>query len=536
MEQATNNRHTSTPDTPRRRISHSSERYCPVEPWAIRAALASILLIAFGLRLVYAFDISPFSDEYITMLAARSVLQTGTPILPSGMFYDHGILFVYAEALFLGLVGFTVDIARATTAFIGMLIIALIYRVGRRWFSARTGLIGALLLGLGSQSILWHGRARMYCLLELSFLAGAFLLYEGIVLRDSRPYRCAGLVALGGAGLSHLLAAPYTATMVVALVVTRMWVHRREEGFPLPARRLWPELLLGSAAGGAVLLSRMVGGPWGAAGRVVTDPASLADAGHLLLRGIAWMRLFVDWPNLIWAVMILTGLVALSLRLARKKIQQDDPHWSFLLITWAGSVIGLGMFSLWYADNYVSGLFPFFYLLSARELDRLCTAIEGTVASPVARRTAAWLTTAVVTALAVLLALPSATKTVIFDPMQLDQALRYVRQHWQDGDIVATFAPHASVITLGRVDFYAQEFAYPHIETAAGRVDIWTGSPVLDSAEELEDVLDEHQRIWLIVHRENWQIDYSDAYRQWVEAHMVLVFDGTGTLVYLSKL
>jgi len=62
---------------------------------AVRVALAAVLLVAFGLRLVYAFDISPFSDEYITMLAAREVLQTGAPILPSGGFYDHGILFVY---------------------------------------------------------------------------------------------------------------------------------------------------------------------------------------------------------------------------------------------------------------------------------------------------------------------------------------------------------------------------------------------------------------------------------------------------------
>jgi 4-amino-4-deoxy-L-arabinose transferase-like glycosyltransferase len=527
------NSHTATLDTSPGRISHSPERCRPVRLWSVQATQIIVLLIAFGLRLVYAFDISPFSDEYITMLATRSVLRTGAPILPSGMFYDHGILFVYVEALFLGLMGFTVDIARVAAAFIGMLTVALVYRVGRRWFTTRTGLIGALLLGLGSQSIIWHGRARMYCLLELSFLAGAFLLYEGIVLQDSRPYRCAGLVALGGAGLSHLLAVPYTATMVIALVVTRIWVHRREGGFPLPVRWLWPELLLGLAAGGAVLLSRLLGGPWGAAGRIAMDPASLADVGHHLLRGIAWMRLFVGWPNLIWAVMIVTGLVALSLRLARKKIRQDDPHWSYLLIIWVGSVVGLGVFSKFYADNYVIGLFPYFCLLSARELDTLCAAIEDTVVDPGARRITAWLTTAAVAALAALLVFPGALKTVTSDPLQMDRALCYVRQHWQDGDVVATFAPHASAITLGQVDFYAQEFG---AAITADRVDIWTGSPVLDSVEEFADVLGRNQRVWLIVHRENWQRHYSAAYRKWTEAHMVLVFDGTGTLVYLSEL
>jgi hypothetical protein len=133
------------------------------------------------------------------------------------------------------------------------------------------------------------------------------------------------------------------------------------------------------------------------------------------------------------------------------------------------------------------------------------------------------------------LAWPGVLETITYDSLQLDQALQYVRRYYQNGDTVAAFAPHASLVALGHVDFYAQERGYPYIETQAGRADIWTGTPVLDSVEKLGNVLDTHRRVWLIVHRENWQRHYSDAYRELVDRRMTRVFDGTGTLVYLSK-
>jgi len=375
----------------------------------------------------------------------------------------------------------------------------------------------------------------MYSLLQLSFLAGAFLLYEGVVAQDRRLYRCIGVVALVSATLSHLLAIPYTATMVMALIVARRWARSQGVGFPLQVRRLWPELLLGMVGGGLVVLTRLLGGPcWGVAGRIVIDPALLTNVGYLVSHVVAWMHLFLIWPNLIWTALILAGVLALLLRLVRKVDRPDDPRWSYLLITWLGSVVGLGVFAVWHADAYVFGLLPLFYLLSARELDRLCIAVGEAVERSGARRAVAWASTIVVSLLVGLLAWPGALETVTYDPLQLDQALDYVRQHWREGDTVATFAPHTSLITLGRVDFYAQEYGYPFIETEAGRVDMWTGAPVLDSVEKLDHVLDTRRRVWLIVHREDWQRNYSAAYRGRVEARMVRVFDGAGTLVYLS--
>lgn len=499
------------------------------------AVLILVLLAAFGFRLVYAFDMSPFSDEYITMLAARAVLETGLPILPSGFFYDHGILFVYLDALFLGLMGFSEDIARVASVFVGLLTLSSVFLAGRRWFSLRVGLLAALMLALMPETVIWQGRARMYVLLQLLFWVGAFLLYESVVEHDRRLWRCVGIVALVGAMLSHLLAVPYTATLLLGLAVARWRAQRRGAGFRLVAQRLWPESALAAMGLGLVMLTRWLGGPWGAGGRIVTDPAVLADVGYLVTHVMGWMHVFLIWPNLIWTAMILVGVLALLLRLARKAGQRDDLRWGYLLIIWLGSVVGLGVFSLMYADSYVFGLLPFFCLLSARELDGMCDAVEEIMERPGTRRTVAWASTAVVAGLVVILTWPGTLETLIYDPLQLEQALGYVHERWQEGDTIATFAPPASLITLGQVDFCAQEGGCEAVETDAGRVDIWTGSPEIDSAEELYHLLDTSQRVWLLVYRDWWEQRYSISYRQRVEERMNRVFDGTGTLVYLSK-
>jgi 4-amino-4-deoxy-L-arabinose transferase-like glycosyltransferase len=512
----------------------AGERRTAVSSWTVRAGLTVVLLAAFGLRLKYVFDVSPFSDEYITMVAAREVLRTGVPILPSGLFYDHGILYVYVDALFLGLFGFTVEMARMASVFVGVLAVTLVYTVAQCWFTPRTGVIAALILTLVPQAIVWHSRARMYSLLQMCFLVSLFLLYEGFVRRDNPLYRRLGVIALGCAALSHLLAIPYAAIMAVALGAAYWWVRRRRGGEPLRVWRLWPEMLLGLVGAGLVGVTRWFGGPWGAGGRVVADLSVLTDLGYLASHILAWLRIFVAWPSLIWMALILVGALARSLRLIRGTGWQDDVPWGYLLIIWSGSVIGLGVFSTWYADNYIVGVLPLFCLLGARELDGLSSDVEQTVREKRTQRWVARVATVGLLVLVTFLAWPSVLETVTADPLQLAQALRYVEQHRRDGDIIAAFAPHASLVALGQVDYYAQERGYPFIETQLGRVDIWTGTPVLDSAEKLEAVLDTRERVWLIVHGDNWHRHYSDRYRGLVEARMTQVFGGTGTLVYLA--
>lgn len=144
-------------------------------------ALGVIVIAAFGLRLAYLLHSHPFIDEFTTVLAARSILERGLPILPSGLFYEHGILFTYLDVPFVALAGEEMQfaIARLPSVLIGTASVALLYWVGQRWLSTQAGLAAAALLAFSPEGMVWGGRARMYALAQLLVLLLAFLVYEG---------------------------------------------------------------------------------------------------------------------------------------------------------------------------------------------------------------------------------------------------------------------------------------------------------------------------------------------------------------------
>lgn len=105
-----------------------------------------ITLAGFALRLSYLTTTHPFFDEYTTVLAARQILNQGWPILPSGLFYEHGLLSTYLIAPFTALFIHTptdqwqpahwgLMLSRWPSLLISTATIPLIYAVGSRFNS-----------------------------------------------------------------------------------------------------------------------------------------------------------------------------------------------------------------------------------------------------------------------------------------------------------------------------------------------------------------------------------------------------------------
>ena len=78
-------------------------------------ALGGVLILAAWLRWQYILHVQPYPDEFVTLLAVKMILQKGLPLLPSGLFYDHGLLFSYAGGLASALFGFSREVVRATS-------------------------------------------------------------------------------------------------------------------------------------------------------------------------------------------------------------------------------------------------------------------------------------------------------------------------------------------------------------------------------------------------------------------------------------
>jgi hypothetical protein len=70
---------------------------------AKKVLLGGIVAAGLAMRLAYMLHGHPFVDEFTSILAAQAILQHGLPILPSGLFYEHGLLFSYLITPWVGL-------------------------------------------------------------------------------------------------------------------------------------------------------------------------------------------------------------------------------------------------------------------------------------------------------------------------------------------------------------------------------------------------------------------------------------------------
>jgi 4-amino-4-deoxy-L-arabinose transferase-like glycosyltransferase len=567
--------------------------------------LAGVVLAACALRLAYLLDSHPFFDEYTTILAARAILQRGLPVLPSGLFYDHGLLFSYLDAPFVGigswLQGALGDkaffaLSRLPSLLVGVVGVALLYRVGQRWLSVRAGLVAAALLAFSPEGVVWGARARMYGLAQLLVLALAFLVYEGSRGRGSARLRWLALLVLLAALLTQLGAIILVPPLVIGALVVG-WLTRPAGERPWFWR--WEMAAEAAALAGAVgvgVLVKRLGQPLGAAPlgspgaediglewlHTITYQASLALDGESLIKFLA--REF-GVPHHLWlaVLVVIGGLVALAVwtlggsPLARagatpapaqeRRLPKSNGPFVTLylwLITALPVVEMVTLLDPWRRNpRYMVMVLPWFYLLAGAALEHILNlrplaatgdyrcqrcfyhairnaqyAILETVF-----HAGRWL---FIIALAVLqvrglwLDLQVAFRTP--EPAY-EQAFRYVGEKWQSGDVVLTMNTCGAAILLGHADYFAaQENAgqfllnqLPQGGNTPQPIDRWLGAPWLGTATDFNRVLDEHPRAWFVVDTVRLPVYYRGDWLAVLKTQMKLAWSEDDALVYRTR-
>jgi 4-amino-4-deoxy-L-arabinose transferase-like glycosyltransferase len=533
------------------------------------------MVAGFGVRLAYLLHSHPFFDEYTTLLAARRILATGVPVLPSGLFYEHGLLFSYLAAPFVAVAGglgvgsdhpALFALARLPSLLVGVACVALLYRVGARWFSTRAGLVAAALLALSPEGMVWGGRARMYALAQLFALVLAVLVYHGCRGRGSSRWRWLALLTLLATLLTQFGAVILVPPLVVGGLVIG-WLTRP------PGERPWflRRAALAEAAGliGVLvvgLLVKRLGQPLGVA------PLGSPEAGNLgieLLNTVTYqVGLALDGagivrflareygvPHHLWlAVMaIVGGLAALVwwLRSARRTL--DTPGRSFAtLFVWLITVLPLvemvTLLQPWrHNPRYLVMTLPWFYLVVAAGVDHICRlgrgyAVHREGIAP-ARR-GVWFSRLSLALLALLVVLHGhglwldlqvAYRTP--EPAY-QQAFRYVAQQWRDSDVVLTMNTSAAGLLLGRVDYFAvQEDADQFLvrPTPSRAVDRWLGAPWLGTASGFMAAVNSHPRAWFVVDTIRLPVYYRGDWLAVLNTQMQLAWSADEALVYVTR-
>lgn len=492
-----------------------------------------ILLLGSYFRFSYLLQSGPFVDEFATLLAAQGISKRGIPILPSGNFYGHGLLFSYLDLPFVYLFSLDPLMARIPSLVAGLLIIPLAYLIGRRIFSPRVGLIVALLLALDGEAILWAGRARPYAWEQFLALLAVFLFYEaGLKEGRSRYLWAAGIVFLA-ALFTHAEAALLLPAILLGLFL--LSYHRR-------AWRLEVALVVLLCGLGVLvrfLLQEYIASGMG--GQFETLYGSRPPLGPSLglVAGLRPLAPFFLAPGRLLPTLLALGGLFLLVVEGRGGGKVKPPLYLYLILAVALLEVATLIGRFWQHPRYIFMLLPLLFLISAWALDRLLLVarrarpVKGTTSSGVNQ---SWLTFIALVLLSIS-SLPGTIEASAERELGYEQAFGYVRERWQKDDTVMTVAPAACGVYLPRCDFFAIQKGYePYV--MRGRegvwIDRWVGSPLLDSAEALGEVFEGGSRVWFVVDEGRFRTRYEEDFEALVEEAMTPVFSHEGVLVFLK--
>jgi hypothetical protein len=130
-----------------------------------RAAFATLLLLtAVGavLRAWGLGGIGLHGDEDVMALATRGILETGVPVIPSGMLYPRAVPQLYLMAGSVAVFGDTEWALRLPSAIMGILMVPIGYALARRFLTVPWALAVAATIALLPSMIVLSQTARMY--------------------------------------------------------------------------------------------------------------------------------------------------------------------------------------------------------------------------------------------------------------------------------------------------------------------------------------------------------------------------------------
>ncbi len=508
--------------------------------WAWNVAALAVMAAAWAARLIYARQISLHVDEFTTILAAQMIGRHSLPIMPSGIFYDNGLLFSYAVAGWIGPLGFHEWVARFPALMLSMLSTAMIFRLGRRFLGSPTALLAAALLALAPEVVMWGVRARGYALLQFGVVAGVWACVEGLNGTWRGRWRAVFWLGMWTASLAHLVGV-LDAWCALGAAACAWLIYRRAEKRTCHwmdvLHSLWIDGVL--AAG---LVAVMIGLTWlGQPVWVNTTPGSAGRSLFLRLLNVDWVGLikmvgpFLFQPAyLLWSGALCLNLYMLARRLFTRQPQPADMTLLYLQLMWIGAVLTMTILSPWHMTRYALPLAPILFLVGSHEITDLAGRLMA--ALPARYRTVpGWASAMIIMALVGGLVLPHLQWALGFQEPGYDLAFHYVREQWHPGDTVMTFNTSAGQVYLNQCDYYPIQIGAWVVQTPAGMVDRFGGARWIEMVEQLQAAMAESERIWFVMDRGRFDVRVLPEVQNEIQAHFEMIFEQRDVMVMLYE-
>lgn len=517
--------------------STSLRRHRSLNVW-LAVGLTALVAVGFWLRWRFIHDVSPDVDEFTTLWAARRIVETGTPSLPSGVIYTRGILNMYITALFIAVGGLTYVVGRLPSVLFGVASIAAVLLVGRREWDSRVGWLAALALVLIPETIKWDGRARFYAQLVFFALLTIWSAFQIARLgqeqrADERTvWRAHLLFAL--CFVLSLFSQEETILLYPALALGLLWWQGWRYFFQ-PAAIVAHGLCVGAMALRYVF--EQVAQP-GYFAEMQVHKSYFNFSIDWLRNWYAIDRLFLPLLPPAWALLVPLALVVVGVQLYRVQGQPDRlarfhqaTLFFFLQFLVVGLILVLVVGDSWHDKRFGLMIQPAWLLTGAAGAIWLVDLVGK-------HRYWRYLTTFLLTLLVIWPLWPMAQNVLARRGEGYDAVFAYVAAHRQPADQVMTPQPPACVVVLGEpCDYFARERGYePYVIEQDGiLVDRWSGAPLLASAEQLEAVIKSAPRVWLVTDRERLAKRYNGDFLRTVVEQFDAVFEERDVLALVAE-
>ena len=502
------------------------QTFCARLSWWAPAIIP--LWLGFALRAHYILGAEPFVDEPTTLLVAQAIARSGVPVLPSGLFYGNDLPFSYVAGGLVALLGPHLEVIRWFSLAVSLATLALVYQAGYRLFSPWTGWWAALLLALSPEAIVWGGRARAYAFLGWLVLLAIWLFSIGLETDRPLPRRL-GWLFLILAIFVHPEAILLWPAIVLGAGLLRGW-------------RWWfqPGHLLEGFLGAAGCMARyglqlaLARGSISGLETMTGSRPPVEPGGDWFSRLEELAPFFLDAHRLPWTVLSIMALLCVAWTIMRKGETRESRIVLFLSIClWLPPLeMSLLLGSTYQSPRYLTMLLPISALVAGYGLEWLVTRLKPLLPSGWGLALSSLVSVALITGF-----WPGAVRAANTQEKGFRSAFEYVRQHWEPGDRVATVAPAYSQLVLGQSHFFTlgtgyEEFVY---QQEGQWVDRWLGSPLIRSADELSEVLDQGARLWFVTDESRFRQRFDSTFAQMVWLRMELMAKPDQVLVFVSQ-
>jgi len=410
-----------------------------------------ILLLAFGLRMAYLQSRALWYDEAFAVLYAslspeRMVYGTVTPVQGAGAADVHPLLYYFLLHGWMRLVGRSPLAVRFLSVGLGLVTVALLWRLAAWCFDRRTGLVVGLLAAVNPFHVAYSQEARMYALLGLAAVTAAYGLMRALQGAGEQGDRRRLIIGHWSLFIDHW---PWWVLYAVGAALT-LYAHNLGALVLLAlnllavARRRWwcrlPALALADLAVLALFGPWLVGvlpGQFGFVRRAYW--LQRPGAGDLINTLIAF-HLGLPLPDCLLPLALALAMAWLVLLVYRVARIHSRAIW-FLWLAW-------GPVALMFTVSQVQPVYLLRALLPAGLLYLVAWSwllAQGSLPRPLL------VSLLVLTLVVTVMALGHHYTYARFPCPPFDQAATYLREHVQEGDGVV----HSNKLTFFPMHYYA---------------------------------------------------------------------------------